>query len=93
MTVAILNFPTIISGNTDVGSCCGCDTTDSGGVKKHILQYTLFLCGNPGCNHYVCRKHLESCGYCEGCCAEEHGLGSHILFPEGCDGSSTSNCN
>ena len=66
-----------ISGNVDVGACCACDKTDSKGTLTHKEQYELFLCQKLGCGHYVCKEHLQSCGYCLGCCAEEHGLESH----------------
>ena len=63
--------PTLIAGNVPVGYCCGDN------VGANIEHYTLFYCQNPECDHLVCRSHLEPCGYCTGCCAEEHGLGSH----------------
>ncbi len=60
----------------DAGSCCGCDTSKDG-VMTHIAQRLLYLCAKPGCADYCCPKHRELCGYCTGCCSEEHGLGSH----------------
>ena len=68
-----------ITGNVPVGDCCGCTTYNSHGLiitpKKH---YTLWQCQNPNCDHLCCDLHRQPCGYCEGCCAELHGLGSHI---------------
>jgi hypothetical protein len=62
----------IISGNLDIGlSCCG---TVNG---NHKPAFTLYKCQNPECDHYVCAEHRQPCSYCEGCCAEKHGLGSH----------------
>ena len=71
--------PFIISGNTPVGVCCACDLYDCrGNLIEHIEQYTLYKCQNSRCNCWSCKEHLSSCGFCYGCCAEEHGLGSHI---------------
>lgn len=66
--------PTLISGNYDVGVCCICDTYDSQGILvNHVHHVTLYYCQH--CNHLCCKEHLEPCGFCTGCCAEEHGLG------------------
>jgi len=62
----------VISGNTDVGACCACDTVDQEGHKVHKPQHTLYPCSRPGCDHYVCAAHRQPCGYCEGCCYELH---------------------
>ena len=68
----------ILAGTGDVGVCCSCDTADGHNRHQiHVNQYELFLCKNPQCDHYTCRVHRQPCGFCEGCCAEEHGLGSH----------------
>jgi hypothetical protein len=64
----------IVSGNTDIGSSC-CMAING----KHKPAFTIYLCQNENCDHYVCAEHRQPCGYCEGCCAEEHGLGSHKL--------------
>ena len=70
--------PSVIVGNTDVGECCQCDTYDENGtIITHKVQYKLWYCQNPSCKCLCCDEHREPCGYCTGCCAEEHGLGSH----------------
>lgn len=67
-----------IAGDVDVGSCCICDTYDPvSQTWEHIEQHQLWECTKDGCDHMCCEKHREPCGYCTGCCAEEHGLGSH----------------
>ena len=71
----------VISGNIDVGSCCACDTCISG-IEFHKPQYTLYLCQNVGCNHYVCKEHLQLCGFCEGCCLEENHRHEYYLTSE-----------
>ena len=71
-------MPTMVSGNIDVGVCCGCNLYDDKMVLiEHIPQHTLYVCSKKECNHWVCETHREPCGFCMGCCAEEHGLGSH----------------
>ena len=68
--------PFSISGNMEVGVCCSCEMYGSGeSLVKHTEQNTLYYCQKEGCNCLVCKEHLMSCGYCYGCCAEEHGLG------------------
>ncbi len=68
----------MFSGTVDLGSCCICDTGDGRGKTNHISQFQLYVCQNPGCNHLVCKKHRALCGFCLGCCAEEHGLDSPV---------------
>lgn len=66
--------PYVLAGNIPVGTCGFCDLCDSkGNLVRHVDQYTLYRCQN--CNGWVCKLHLLSCGFCFGCCAEEHGLG------------------
>ena len=68
----------VFMGTIPVGVCGACDLYDQHGrLLKHVDQYELFACQNPGCPSMFCRAHLESCGFCTACCAEEHGLGSH----------------
>ena len=73
-----INKPFSVSGTGDIGSCCSCDMVDSVGNETHITQHELFACLSPGCPHYCCAKHRQSCGFCEGCCAKKHGLAGHL---------------
>lgn len=68
--------PILISGNMSIGACCACEFTDGeGNLVKHIEHRTLYYCQRDGCHSLCCKEHLMSCGFCYGCCAEEHGLG------------------
>lgn len=54
--------------------CCHCDTfNEHGELEVHVNHSTLYYCQKEGCNHLSCKDHLMPCGYCAGCCFEEHG--------------------
>jgi hypothetical protein len=57
--------------------CTGYDTED----KKVVTNEPkiLYKCSKPSCKCYTCEEHRQSCGYCLGCCVEDHEDSDHSV--------------
>jgi hypothetical protein len=54
--------------------CCCCAESEKNYVPEPKV---LYRCSKPGCECYTCEEHRGSCGYCLGCCVEDHEFSNH----------------
>lgn len=53
--------------------CCCCTGYDSKGKQVGTPEPgVLYKCMKPGCSCWTCEAHRQTCGYCLGCCVEDH---------------------